>query len=192
MSARRMTPMLLLVRNWSGNWFFARSPRLRDPLATHTPSLGLEEGASRALQWINLLAGSHFQTHPKSFKSSERLDATFVANLLCVRNDLRDQLALRESRCHDLRRPIDLHSVPISTKVIPKDVRPSTRQNSANWPTMEFYGTVTKHLNLFLVTTRMLTLSFAGSTSILTATCSQERLRLRRSASGNGPRKNRR
>jgi hypothetical protein len=85
-----------------GKLVFCEITRLRDPLATQTPSLGLEEGASRALQWINLLAGSHFQTHPKSFKSSERLDATLVANLLCVRNDLRDQLALRESRCHDL------------------------------------------------------------------------------------------
>jgi hypothetical protein len=76
--------------------------RLDDSFAVQSPALGFEESASRALHWINLLAGSHFKTHPNSFKTSERLDATLVANLLCVRNNLRDRLALRESRCHDL------------------------------------------------------------------------------------------
>ena len=76
--------------------------RIDDPLADQTHVFGLEESTSQALDWVNLLAGSHFETHPQSFKTSQRLDATLVANLLCVRNELRDRLGLRESRCHDL------------------------------------------------------------------------------------------
>ena len=76
--------------------------RTNDPLADALPQSVASNTALGTLHWINLLAGSHFEKFPESFKSSDRLDSTLVANLLCVRNDLRDRLELPEERCHDL------------------------------------------------------------------------------------------
>jgi hypothetical protein len=81
------------------SWEFERT---NDALAHQIEIIGSEQSAAQALHWVSLLAGSHFETHPQSFKTSQRLDATLIANLLCVRNELRDRLGLQESRCHDL------------------------------------------------------------------------------------------
>lgn len=61
-----------------------------------------EENAISSLHWINLLAGSHFEKHPERFKAEGRLDAVLLANLLAVRNQLRDSMGMPEDACHDL------------------------------------------------------------------------------------------
>lgn len=81
------------------------SLELQDPddeLASLRQSHGLETDAANALHWVNLLAGSHFSKSPDAFKPAGRLDETLIQNLLVVRDHLRDELNLPESRCHDL------------------------------------------------------------------------------------------
>lgn len=62
----------------------------------------VEEAALSSLHWINLLAGRHFTQKPEMFQPEGRIDAVLLANLLAVRNELRDSMDLPEDACHDL------------------------------------------------------------------------------------------
>lgn len=61
-----------------------------------------EEAALSSLHWINLLAGRHFAQKPELFQPEGRLAAVLLANLLSVRDELRDSMGLPADTCHDL------------------------------------------------------------------------------------------
>lgn len=73
-----------------------------DSLVRELQGSSAENAALNSLHWINLLAGHHFEVRPERFKPEGRLDAVLLANLLSVRNQLRDDMALPEDACHDL------------------------------------------------------------------------------------------
>lgn len=98
-----LNPDATLEKKTAGKIVSRDITRRDDPLdCGNQPELGLQDSAAELLHWVNLLAGTHFQKRPQSFKESERLDATLIKNLQCVRDELRDNLHLPESRCHDL------------------------------------------------------------------------------------------
>jgi len=88
--------------DFSERLIFWEITRPDDPLAAVTQAPAIEQSAIRALHWVNLLAGRHFQRRPDAFKPEGKLDATLIRNLLHVRKHLHEKLSLSEERCHEL------------------------------------------------------------------------------------------
>ena len=62
----------------------------------------IEDSATRALHWINLVSGQFFAEHADRFGRDDRADQTLLANLRHIRTELAKQGLRDDDTCHDL------------------------------------------------------------------------------------------
>jgi hypothetical protein len=65
-------------------------------------TIALENSATRALHWINLVSGEFFSQHPTRFNRDGRADQMLLGNLRHIRSTLADAGLDDDDVCHDL------------------------------------------------------------------------------------------